>query len=410
MSRDFEVIVVGAGPAGSMMIKELAKRKIRALCIEKEVEVGYTNKSTAATPLDTFETFEIPRELGFDDAGGFRIFGPTEVCVKEFPATIGRLLMFREVKQYLIKEAIRSGAHLMLGTEVIDVLEEDGKVIGVTYKGFEGKGELTANIVVDASGPSSVLAARLGLWKKRPEQLGVAFEYFLDNAKPDKGPAGCFFLDFFMGSNVAPGGYGWIFPTSSTQVKAGMCKLNPAFRVPNEMSQKKYFQKIWEENSQIKNAQPFEIHECAHYITGGTNVSVKNGFMAIGDSVSKVNPIWGEGVRASFYSATFAAQAIDEAKKHNDYSEKRLSLYDQLWKKRLGKNWSLSKIVYDVLYNSKDDQLDAFIRILKKVDSATLQRLYLGKATKKDYFFALRLAPGFMNKDIISATMKTIIS
>lgn len=265
---DFEVIVVGAGPAGAMLTKELAERNFAVACIEREREIGYTNKSTAATPLDTFETFDIPRNLGFDDLGGFRFQGPTELCIKEFGGTIGRVLMFREVKQYLVKEAIRAGATVVLGATVIDIQKESGRISGIKYRGITGEDVLTTDVVVDASGPEAVLATKLGLWEKRPEQLGVAFEYFLENAKPDRGAYG-FYLDFFMGSRYAPGGYAWIFATKDHQVKAGICKLNPNFKISNEKSQVEYLHELWHENPQIKGAQPFEIHECAHYITGG---------------------------------------------------------------------------------------------------------------------------------------------
>lgn len=78
MNRDLEVIVCGAGPAGAAITFELAKRKFRVLCIEKELEVGYPNKSAPATPISTFFDFDLPDALGFEDVHGVRIFGPSQ--------------------------------------------------------------------------------------------------------------------------------------------------------------------------------------------------------------------------------------------------------------------------------------------------------------------------------------------
>lgn len=394
--------MVGAGPAGAMITKELAERKFSVLCIEKEIEVGYTNKSTAATPMDTFETFDIPRELAFENLCGARIFGPSTSCTLEFSQVVGRVLNFRAVKQYLIKEAIKSGAHTILGTTVKSGLVRKGELVGIRYKGFFGEGTLTANVVVDASGPESTLAVPLGLWQKKPEQLGVAFEYFLENAKPDKGKLG-YFLDFFMGSKRAPGGYGWIFPTGEHEVKGGVCKLNPTFSPPNELSQKEYFEKIWREDHQIKDAQPFEIHQCAHYITGAVEQSALDNFVAVGDAVNKVHPIFGEGVRSSFYSARFAAEAIDQARKRKDYSAKSLSLYDELWKKKWGTNWRFSTIAYKALYSANDERLDSMIDSMQKMDHGILERLYLGKATRRDYLSLLKTGSSLVDKKDILA-------
>ncbi len=405
MSKDFEVVVVGAGPAGAMMTLELAKRKFKVLCIEREFEVGYPNKSTATTPTETFELFEIPLSLAFEGLAGLRMQGPTETFVGEFEQSIGRLLDFRGVKQYLIKEAIKLGAVTMLGTRVLDVVKENDQVVGLTYDGFDGDGIIKADVIVDASGPSSVLATKLGLWKQRSEELGVALEYFLDNASPDKAKNG-FYLDFYIGSKSAPGGYAWIYPTNDHQVKAGICKLNPPFKVDHEKDQKEYFYELWESNHQIKKAQAFEIHRCAHYITGGVWDCVRDNFLAIGDAVNKVNPVFGEGVRPSFYSARFAAEAIEAARKKKDYSRKSLKLYDDLWKQKWKGYTSFPEIVFKLLYASDDDQLDRLMRAMPKLPIETWYRLYLGKGSKEDNQAFIKVLPSIVDKKMLFTLVK----
>lgn len=422
---DYEVIVIGAGPAGAMITKELAERNISVLCIEKEIEAGLPNKSTAATPLDTFELFNIPQSLGFDGLSGLRLFGPSESYIAEFDEVFARLFMFREVKQYLIKEAIRSGASMMVGTDVLDLPERDGKVAGVRYKGFSGEGSVSANVVVDATGPEALFSTKLGLMPKQPNSpnskiaepfeyfskpgVGGAFEYFLGNAKPDKGKHG-FFMDIFTGSEYIPGGYSWIFAANDHEVKAGVCKMDPTYTVPNEKSQKEYFQKLWDENPQIKNAQPFELHLCPyrHWVIGGLKSTTLDNFIAIGDAATKFQPVFGEGVRASFYSARFAAEAIEEARKRNDYSKEVLALHDKLWEEKWGRNWNFSTILYGALYKSDDKQLDDIIRQLRKFDIRMLFRLYMGKGTKADYLSLLKHLPGLTGMGVDLSLLKRI--
>jgi len=404
---DYEVVVVGAGPAGAMITKELAERKFSVLCIEKEIEVGYTNKSTAATPMDTFETFGLPRDVAFEDIMGARLFGPTENCVIELDEPVGRVLKFRETKQYLIREAIKSGAHVMVGTEVTDVIKNNGKISGVSYVGPDGKGKATANVVVDASGPVGVLSIKLGLWKKRKEDLGVAFEYFMENVNPVKSVSEKgYYMDFFMGSNWAPGGYGWIFPTGPTEAKAGICKLWSANTPKNELSQRDYFEKIWKQDPQLKNAQPFELHECAHYITDPIEKSILDNFLAIGDAINKVHPIFGEGVRASFYSARFAAMAIEQARKSKDYSAPKLSLYDKLWDDKWGKNWKFARQAQKRLYGISDGSLDLLIKKAAKVNPEILLRMYLGTATTKDRLSLAAKMPSMIDKKMVGKIIR----
>lgn len=124
--------------------------------------------------------------------------------------------------------------------------------------------------------------------------------------------------------------------------------------------------------------------------------------------MSKVHPIWGEGVRASFYSARFAAEAIEEARKKRDYSRKTLGLYDALWHKKWGTNWRLSRIGYETLYNADDAQIDEFVKILRKIDGELLSRLYLGKVSKLDYLALVKILPSFMNPAIIRAVLSNL--
>jgi digeranylgeranylglycerophospholipid reductase len=407
MKMDYEVIVVGAGPAGAMMTKELAERGFGVLCIEREIEVGYTNKSTAATPMDTFETFKLPREVAFEDLMGARVFGPTESCVVELDEPVGRVLKFRETKQYLIRQAIKSGAHVMLGTTVDGVTTQSGKITGVSYDGPDGKGKVTANVIVDASGPAGILAIKLGLWKKRKEDIGVAFEYFMENVKPvvaknNKG----YYMDFYMGSPWAPGGYGWIFPTGPTEAKAGVCKLWSTHTVTDELTQRQYFEKIKAHDPQLKDAQPFELHQCEHYITDPIDNSVLDNFMAIGDAVNKVHPIFGEGVRASFYSAMFAAQAIENARKSNDYSASKLGLYDKLWQDRWGKNWKFARHAQKQLYGISDESLDILIKKLGKLNPGTLLKLYMGSASAADRLKLAAQMPSMLDKQIVGKIIR----
>lgn len=423
--KDYEVVVIGAGPAGAMITKELAERKFSVLCIEREIEAGLPNKSTAGTPLDTFEIFEIPSDLAYEGVSGSRLYGPSESYLIELDDVFARVLKFREVKQYLIKEAIRFGAFTMFGTEVIDIIKKDGKVAGVKYRGFEGEGTVYANVIVDATGPESFLTAKLGLMpedqsvvsKRGRDNLeyfqqpgvGGGFEYFLENARPDKGRKGLYF-DVFLGSEYAPGGYSWIFGTSDHEVKAGICKMDPTFLVPGEKSPIEYFRKLWDENSQIKDAQPYEVHLCPykHWVIGGLKSSTLDNFVAIGDAATKFQPVFGEGVRASFYSARFAAQAIEEARKRNDYSKKVFQHYDQLWREKWGFNWNFSRIIYRLLYHSTDAQIDEFIRDLRKVDPEALFRLYLGKGRKKDFLSLAKHVPGFIDTHTISEIFKSL--
>lgn len=139
----------------------------------------------------------------------------------------------------------------MLRTQVVSVVRKKGQICGVSISHEDEEEDVLADVIIDATGPEAILATQLDLWHKDKQSFGVAYEYFLENAHPEKGRNG-FFLDLYVGSEWAPGGYSWIFPTGDHDVKAGICKLNPVFTVPGELTLKQYFAKLWKSNKKIK--------------------------------------------------------------------------------------------------------------------------------------------------------------
>ena len=160
------------------------------------------------------------------------------------------------------------------------------------------------------------------------------------------------------------GGYGWIFPLQnnraivgfgtfdSSMVKGLKDNLNAILELPN-------IKKLVSLDNDIVEGGSIPI-------TPVIDKFVQNNLVCVGDSVSQVNPIVGEGYKFIFESAIMASKAINEALKNDDLE--KLSNYEQDWRERFLSNYNRSKTAQKRIFSlSKKDYLTDFGMVLLKL-------------------------------------------
>lgn len=173
----FDVAIIGAGPAGSWLAGELAKNKISVVLFERSSIIGEPNFSSAGSPAYTVERFNLPREAVAAEWDAIKVIGPNSEKEWQFGKVVGVVLDFRKLKKLLIKEAIKNGAEVVLGTAV-ESTENRGEYSYVRAKSLEE--DYGAKIIVDASGPAGVIAVSAGIRKRIPILPSVGIELIVE--------------------------------------------------------------------------------------------------------------------------------------------------------------------------------------------------------------------------------------
>ncbi|TEU09573.1 geranylgeranyl reductase family protein, partial [Candidatus Bathyarchaeota archaeon] len=220
----YDVIVVGAGPAGSMTAKTAAERGLDVLLLERELEVGVPDKCGEFLP-----SLQEMRRLAPDVRDLEGLFDPPDYCIVNrtkhvkfvFPNEVEITVHFRglvlERKLYdkhLTNEAARAGAEVATLTSVVDLL--DGGE-GVRAKNTDGVIDIPAKVVVAADGAYSLVARRAGLPVSRdPMDYGVGYQYEMVNVDHDPD-----YVDMYLGEDIAPGSYAWIIPKGEDVANVG---------------------------------------------------------------------------------------------------------------------------------------------------------------------------------------------
>lgn len=380
----YDVIIVGAGPAGAQCARYISEHSQHSvLLLDKTQEIGEPKKSTAGTFPETIETFALPNSVVMNKSTSLILEGPTKTTEL---AVDGYVLDFWKLKKFLVEEAVHHGTEVRIKATVTKPFLQNNRIAGVIYEDLDGPHEVQGKIIIDASGPAAVLATQLGLKTLNQKAHFVGIEYEMDKLELQHQYAMLMRFDH----RYAPGGYSWIFSTGNNHAKVGNCWGLEFFKKNGGNGSGEQYLKKWiTSDKRLKNGFALEIHGGDAYLEPAVSKRSMDNFMAIGDSVSSIHPLFGEGIRPGMFSGIFAAQTAIESLKKNDTSAKQLKKYDTLWKQKYG-NYKLACMIMNVLYTLSNDNFDRFVRNLRRLDDAAVQRIISYQFTLKDF---LKLLP-----------------
>lgn len=376
MDKRYDVIIAGAGPAGAQCARDLAARDYDVLVLETESEEEFprqSNKSTGGTFPSMLASFGIPDDVVMHFTDKVVLESPNDHFVNQ---QAGAVLEFADFKRFLVGDGRNSGAEYRFDARVTNPVIEDGKLVGVTYDGSE---IAYGDIIVDASGPSAPLAKTLGVSDLQRENQAIGVEYELEgvdlhgDGHTDLTDAMMLRLDH----DIAPGGYSWIFHTGEDTVKVGLCYIQNDSHdryATDDMGIDDYLNHWLETDMRFENATRLEDkqHRGSAHIQLPGKLSTDR-FMAIGDTVPTVDPIWGEGIHKAMRSARAAAATADKCLTENDTSAENMSTYDDLWHTNVAPRSKARLLIAELLYLAPNDRYDAFMRDLRKADMNTLK-------------------------------------
>lgn len=195
--EEYDVIVVGAGPAGGNCARNLAKLDCNVLLIENSKIIGIPNFSTAGTPNETMKVFNLPKKVTDSPWNSILLASKNERAEFVYKKRMGYVLNYKLLKQFLAKDAKKNGAQIITGAHVNDAIVENGFVRGVFFTQDGEIRKALAKVVVDASGGRSVLSQKLGLMKIDKKYLGIGVEYHMKNINFERRGR----MEFYLGPN-----------------------------------------------------------------------------------------------------------------------------------------------------------------------------------------------------------------
>lgn len=317
--RTYDVLIVGAGPAGSTAARLLADQGIDVLLLDKS---DFPRKKPCGGALSP----KAYSQLNFDISDAVKSrFSRAHIkgqgkraFALEFKDAEIWITSREELDLRLLERAHKAGASFRQGEAALTVLD-DGRTVQTPY------GEYHCRVLVGADGCASVVARALGLDEPGPRRLrGLHFEAPMRGKPKDEAV-----LDF-----DCPGGYAWFFPKGD-RFNAGICTREPGWSLRPRLEAFLQREGLVLDSGTILRSWPIPTG-------GGSRPLHRANALLVGDAAGLADPLLGEGIAYAMMSARLAAQAIaaflkGESPDLAGYSERiRRTLRRDLWGLSIG--------------------------------------------------------------------------
>jgi digeranylgeranylglycerophospholipid reductase len=356
---NFDIVVVGAGPAGSSAANAAVKSGMKVALLEKEEFVSQSVRTSGVTWIDSIEEFGIPPDC-YNPIKNYTFCSPNNEVTISSKKPRAAVLDVRKTYRWLADQAQKSGAELFVGTTVTDAIKTSN---GISLKATSIKGEsmFNAKIVIDASGFQSVVAKSLGFvsqWKR----FGVGAEYEAEVECID--PETWWLM---VGQQYSPAGYAWIFPVGKNIVRIGVGIGKPESTVDPTERLKELVGKKTGPIARLGKITPLEFHYGLIPNDGLSRKTVYDNLILVGDSAGQANPLVLEGIRYAIRFGKLAGQVASNALSEGITSEKALLPYEQTWKKAILTKINSASKVQSRWVNFSDQEWDRELDIIKEL-------------------------------------------
>jgi digeranylgeranylglycerophospholipid reductase len=332
LAARYDVVVVGAGPAGSTAARVAAEAGLGVLLVEKRQEIGSPVRCAEGVGHDLLTPFVAP-ELRWISAEvtGVRltVSGPNYCETLEAAGGRGYVLERRLFDRALAEEAARAGAQVRVKTAAVGLLREGSAVRGVVLQEPGGRWEVDARVVIAADGVESQVGQWAGLKTTLPLKDAMSCaQYVLVGI--DINPSR---IEYYVGEGVAPGGYAWVFPKGDGIANVGLGVQADMVDEPAL----NYLNRFIESQPHLASGSPVTL------VAGGVPVAappprlVTDGLMLVGDAARQVDPLTGGGIINGMTAGRQAAEVTAGAIAAGDTSAGALSAYEAAWRGGLGR-------------------------------------------------------------------------
>jgi len=366
MKNKYDVLVIGGGPAGALAARTAAEKGLTACLVEKRQAIGAPVRCAEGIGREALLEFIDPDPRWISaEMQGAGIVAPDGFTMKLESAMagskVGYVLDRKFFDRELVWKAAEAGADVAVKSRAAAPLLEKGVVKGAKIEYCGTVTDVKADIVIAADGVESKFSKWCGIDTTVPvREIMSSVQYVMTDIDIDEHST-----IFYLGNDVAPEGYLWIFPKGKRTANVGIGisgrKSGKGHRAKDYLD--KFVKKTFPEGKTIE------------YIPGGVSVcrplkcTVADGLMITGDAARVVDPLTGGGIYNAMYTGRLAAEVAADCIGRGDTSKKALMVYDKAWRSsKIGKAIERNYHIKEYLIKQPDEKLNEIIHSVSKLN------------------------------------------
>lgn len=370
MKSSYDVVVVGAGPAGSVAAQRAAAAGLDVLLIEKRQEIGSPVRCAEAVGIESLRPYiELDPVWVNTKVIHFAVHNTTGHFIR-LPPTEPTLVVERKIfDRELARQAALAGAEVQAKTAAVGLLEDKGRVVGVEIRRMSRVHRVSARLVIAADGPESQVARWAGL--KTVPSLNDYFtgmQYLLGGVGGQVEPSEC---QYHLNKEIAPGGYAWVFPKGDDLANVGL--VAEASYAEGESALVRLDRFV---ARHFPDASVLGVMMGGIPVTGGVQQMATGGLLVVGDAAHHADPLTGGGIGLGMMSASLAMEVGIEALRKDDVTAGTLRAYERQWRERFGRSHQALYKARKLVAGMDQARVDALIENASKLD---LEEMSLGE-------------------------------
>jgi len=353
--NDYDVAVVGAGPVGSTFARLAAEKGLSVAIFEKKKEVGIPLQCAGLLGRKIKDVNILPEEVILNEIYGACLYSPsnTMVYMRRKKEPLAYVLDRIAYDKFLSQLAVENGAKLFLNHNITKVDTKNGEI-------YQGDKKISAEVIVGADGPSSIVSKEFS----NKSKFVHAAQYLIDIGENS------FDEDYFkvnVNSEISPG-FIWTIPLSKSTARVGL------FANYDYKNLTGILNKFIETNEKLKNAKILKKYYGKIPLYDSKKKVVKDRTILIGDSASQVKPTTGGGLIIGFKCAKIASEIVYEAIDSNNMNI--LKNYQKKYKKMYKNELSMQLKVQNTYKSLSNDDLDSVILKMKEKEIGKIVSKY----------------------------------